>query len=132
MAHRTLAAIALAAVLSLGAAASAPAPAMAQSGGAQTAPAESFTEQKLEAYVVAAIEVSQIVESMRPDMQAAQQSGDEAEIQAVREDLGARLTSAVEDVDGITVDEYQQITNAARGDDQLLARIREIAADMQG
>lgn len=131
MALRTLTAAALAAVVSLGAVA----PAVAQDAGEQAAPAgevESFTEQKLEAYVVAAIEVSQIVESMRPDMQAAQQSGDEAQIQAVREDLGAQLTDAVDQVDGITVDEYQRITRAARGDEELLARIREIAAEMQG
>lgn len=131
---RTAAAVAAAAAI---AAAPIGAPALAQSQGGEPIPeaeaeaGQAFTEQKLEAYVTAALEVSAIVEEMRPDMEAAQSSGEAAEVEEVRTQLSQRLATAVEGVEGITVDEYQRITRAARGDEDLLNRIRSIASERQ-
>lgn len=134
MARRFSTAAALAAALAV-AAAPIGAPALAQDAGSGTeAPAEAgqtFSEQKLESYVTAAMEVSAIVEEMRPDMEAAQTSGETAQVEDVRTELSERLTTAVEGVEGITVDEYQRITRAARGDEDLLNRIRGIASERQ-
>jgi hypothetical protein len=90
--------------------------------------AEQFQQAKLESFVTAALAVNQLVEQWSPRIQAAQS---ETEKTQMREQANRELVAAIEHSDGITVDEYKQISQAAQSDPQLMERITKIFDDMQ-
>ena len=86
---------------------------------AQTA----FSEQKLEAFVTAAVAVTELSEQWK---QRIGEAGSEEKAEELREQANQELVAAVEGTDGITVQEYKEISEAARGDPDLSAKIRQI------
>jgi len=98
------------------------APVIAQD--AETAPeaeaATDVSDAKLDAFVLAALDVSEIAQSYQSRMQAAE---DDAARQALQAEARAAMRSAVEDADGITLDEYVSISEAARDDEALNQRV---------
>lgn len=82
-----------------------------------------FSDQKLEAFVAAAVAVTELSEQWR---QRIGDAGSEEKANALREQANQELVAAVEGTDGITVQEYKDISDAARGDPELSAKIRQI------
>lgn len=82
-----------------------------------------YTDQKLEAFVTAALAVDDLVKTWAPriDSAGSQEKADELRTQANTELIGA-----VERTDGISLDEYRQIVRAAGQDADLSARIQQI------
>jgi len=91
--------------------------------------AEQFQQAKLESFVNAALAVNRLVQQWTPKIQSAQ---NETEATQMREQANRELVAAIQQSDGITVDEYKQISQAAQSDPQLMQRITKIFDDMQG
>ena len=113
--------------LVLGAAGLAPATA-GEPAGVQLAQAESYSDEKLQSFAMAALEVRDIRERYSPQMQSAES---DEERQALAEQATAEMVSAVEASPGITVDEYNAIIQASNGNEQLTNRIREQLQSVQ-
>src|SRR6056297_1942762 len=94
-------------------------PAFAQTAGTETETA--ITDETLTAFVMAALDVAEVNQSYQAELQAAP---DEAAQQAVVQEAQAAMVAAVEETDGITVDEYISISQAAAADADLDARIQ--------
>lgn len=84
---------------------------------------EQYDEAKLESFVTAALMVNDLVEQWTPRIQGAQ---DETEAAQLRDQANSELVAAIESADGISVEEYREISQAAQADPQLMARISGI------
>ena len=91
-------------------------PAGAQAQGA-------FNDQKLEAFVVAVVKVDQLIDTWAPKIRSAES---DEQAQAMNKQANAELRQAIEQTDGITVDEYKTISNAMREDSDLMTRVEAI------
>lgn len=78
-----------------------------------------FEESKIEAFVAAAIEIDRLLESWVPRIEAAE--GEERE--ALTEEANALLVKAIENTEGISIEEYRAINEAAQQDAELNQRI---------
>lgn len=96
----------------------------------QSAPqaADSYDDTTLESFVLAALEVSAVRQEYVPRVQGA---GSEEEARALAEDARTEMQAAVDAVDGMDVATYVQIGEAANADEELAARISQIAEDVQ-
>ncbi len=91
--------------------------------GSANAQTTVYSQAKLEAFVVAAIAVNSLIDKWVPRIQVAKS---EAEAEQMRRQANAELIAAVEETEGISVDEYEKIGEAARSDPDLAARIEKI------
>jgi len=115
----TLAATATAAALALAPMAPAFAQADAPPGGeAQTAVPDAL----LDSFVVAALDVSAIAQDYEAQIEAA--ASDDAR-QSLALEAQEAMVAAVEEAEGITVDEYVAISQAARVDESLNRRVMD-------
>ncbi len=87
------------------------------------APAPSYDDATLERFVTAAMDVSTVREDYTARLQAATS---EEDAQALVEDANTAMLAAVDAVEGMDVDTYVAIGEAAQQDAQLAARITEI------
>ncbi len=99
---------------------------------AALAPAQAqddFGKAKLEAFITAAVTVESLVQQWVPQI-----SGAESQEQAekLQQQAQAELLAAIEGTDGITVEEYQRIGEAARIDPALSARLQKMFLDKKG
>src|SRR5690606_18820546 len=94
---------------------------------AATAPA--VDDSKLESFAVAFIEVTKVTQSYKPQIDAASTPEDQ---QRLQQEAGKRMVEAVNESDGITVDEYNQIIQAAQTDPELAQRINSHISDAAG
>lgn len=85
-----------------------------------------FSDGKLESFVVAAIAVDQKVQEWSPRIEAAQNEQEAAEL---REQASDEVLETIDGTEGMSVDEYQQIGQAAQADPQLATRINEIYSE---
>ncbi|MFQ5774087.1 MAG: DUF4168 domain-containing protein [Kiloniellaceae bacterium] len=87
----------------------------------------SFDEAKLEAFVTAAVAVGALIDQWLPRIKSAesQEAADRLRAQA-----NAELVAVIDRTDGISVDEYKAINDAARSDPALSARIEGIYQQM--
>ena len=88
---------------------------------------EAVTDAKLQSFASAVIAVNAVVERWRPQIQAAPSETDK---QQMAEKANQEMRAAVEGTEGLSVDEYQAIAQAAQGDPQLMARIDKVFKDM--
>lgn len=129
MIYRAKRAIGVGAVVAMTATAIAGTPATAQaqqsqdSQGAQTSTPD-FSENKLEAYADAVVQVSALVAEWRPKIQSAQQEQDKEKVRDLQKQANAELMKAVQDAEGITLDEYKRISQAVRQDKELYNRLQ--------
>jgi hypothetical protein len=133
-AKRVLGTLAMAAVAAL-AIATVPATGHAQQNdGADMAQGETpdFSQPKLEAYADAVVEVSQLVAKWQPRIQSAQQEQDKAKVQELQQQANAELVKVVQDADGITLDEYKEISQAVRQDKELYDQLQGMVEDRRG
>lgn len=75
---------------------------------------------ELDAYVNASIAVAGVVSEWRPKINAAKS---EEEGQALKVEANAALAAAIENTQGITVDEYKQLMDASRSDPSLKRKL---------
>ncbi|MFP4275243.1 MAG: DUF4168 domain-containing protein [Paracoccaceae bacterium] len=106
-------------------------PALAQSQDDSEMPSDQqmetdFSEEELESFVDAAMQVAALRQTYQARMQSAEDEGE-------REDLAEQATeemrAAVDATDGIDVDTYNAIGQAAQGDEDLSEQINAIARD---
>jgi Domain of unknown function (DUF4168) len=89
---------------------------------------EQYDQAKLESFVTAALAVNQLVEQWTPRIQSAQ---NETEAAQLREQANGELVAAIQHSNGISIDEYRQISEAAQNDPALMTRITEIFDNLQ-
>ncbi|MDJ0943518.1 MAG: DUF4168 domain-containing protein [Kiloniellales bacterium] len=89
----------------------------------------SFDDQKLEAFVVAVVKVDSLIDSWAPKIRSAE-SQEQAE--AMNKQANAELRQAIEETDGITVDEYKAISDALSRDLDLMSRVEAIYKKQNG
>jgi predicted Co/Zn/Cd cation transporter (cation efflux family) len=89
--------------------------------------AEEYSQAKLQSFANAVLAVNAIVEQWRPQIQGA---SSEADRQRMAEQANEEMRAAVEGTDGMTVEEYQAIAQAAQADPQLMARMDQVFKDM--
>jgi predicted secreted protein len=88
-----------------------------------------FTDQQLEAFVVAALAVDELIREWNPRIQGAENAEQAARL---AEQANAELVETVARTEGITVEEYQEIGQAAQDDPALAARINDIYEQKTG
>jgi len=91
----------------------APAPPAAQ--------AAEYDETKLKSFVVAFLEVNKVGQQYQPQLQA--NANNEAERTRLREEANTKMVEAVENANGITVEEYTSILNTAQSNPELAQQI---------
>lgn len=96
---------------------------------AQNQEQTSIPDAKLESFVVAAIEVQDLIQQWSPRIENAESEDQAAEM---REQANTELAEAIDETQGISVEEYQEIGQQARQDPQLNARIQEIYQSKSG
>lgn len=94
----------------------APAPQME----APTAQAPSVDDAKLKSFATAFLEVAKVNQAYQPQIQAAPNAQDQ---QRLQQEAGQKMIEAVNASDDITVDEYNDIIQAAQTDPDLAQRI---------
>ena len=92
--------------------------------GAQASLAgEEYSDSKLQSFADAVLAVNAIVEQWRPQIQAAPS---ESDAEKMAQQANEEMRAAVAGTEGITVEEYQEIAQAAQADPQLMARIDQV------
>lgn len=106
--------------LVLGTAAVTPASA-GEPAGVQLAQA-SYSEEKLQSFASAAVQIQQIREEYTAEIQQAES---EEQRQQLAEEANTEMVGAVESAPGISVEEYNEIIEASAEDQELSQRINE-------
>lgn len=83
---------------------------------------EAIDDQKLEAFVAAVIKVDRLIDQWTPKIQNAENREEAA---ALNQQANDELKQAIEETDGISVPEYQQISQALRENPELLTRMQK-------
>lgn len=94
--------------------------AMAQS---QTQAAPSFSDAKLASFIDAAKKVDDVITQWNPKIEGAKTPEDKQKVLGQAEQDAVK---AIEKTKGISVDEYRQISQAARSDPQLAAKLDQL------
>lgn len=101
----------------------------APQNSAPAAEATDISEDKLQSFVVAFRQV----ETVKQDFtQRLQEAGSDEEMQTLRNEAGQQMLQAVEDADGISVDEYNQILRSAQGNPDLAQRLTDAIGQSEG
>lgn len=104
-------------------------PAAAQSSGNQQSAQQSqqqtpdYADTKLQSFAMAAIKVRSVMEEYRPQLQQARQNQDREQFEQVRQQARQAVEQEISKTEGITSQEYQQIAQDARDDDQLREKL---------
>lgn len=85
-----------------------------------------FSDAKLEAFAMAALQVSKLVQQYGPKIKQAQDAGNQQEAQKMANEVRSKAETAIKQTDGISVQEYTQINRAAQQDKQLQQRVTEL------
>lgn len=88
---------------------------------------QEFTDAKLQSFASAVLAVNAVVERWRPQIEAAPTDADK---QQMAEKANQEMRAAVEGTNGLSVDEYQAIAQAAQADPQLMARLDKMFKEM--
>jgi len=102
--------------------------------GMQMAPAETpnpddFTDQQVELFAEAYIQVRQIGMSYN---QPIQQAADEQERRTLIQEAQTEMVAVIEDIDGLTVDDYNGINAAAQANQSFAQDIQTEITDLAG
>ncbi len=89
--------------------------------------ADELTDAKLQSFATAVLAVNDVVQKWQPQIQ---QAGDEQQKQAMAVQANGEMQTAVEQTQGITVDEYQNIIQLAQNDQGLRDRIDGLLSKM--
>jgi hypothetical protein len=89
--------------------------------------AEEYSDAKLQSFASAVIAVNAVIERWRPQIQAAPSDADK---QQMAEQANEEMRAAVDGTEGMSVEEYQRIAQAAQADTALMARIDQVLQQM--
>ena len=84
------------------------------------AAAPSVDDDKLKSFAVAFLEVTRVTQAYQPQIAAA---GTPEDQQRLQQEAGEKMVEAVNEAEGITVDEYNMIIQAAQTDPELAQKI---------
>jgi len=98
----------------------APAPTPAPGIETPAAAAPDLGEDKLKSFATAFLEVNKLTQQYQPQISAA---GTPEDQQRLRQEAGQKMVEAVNGSEGISVDEYNSIIQAAQTDPELAQRI---------
>lgn len=115
-----LSALAIGFGVSLGTAGAQDTPAPAPRTQPPAAQEQQADDAKLKSFAVAFIEVAKVTRSYQPQIELAATPEDQ---QRLRQEAGEKMVEAVNEADGITLDEYNTIIQAAQTDPELAQRI---------
>jgi hypothetical protein len=87
---------------------------------AQAQDAESFSDAKLRSFATAAVKLTEIRSEYQSQMGNAQSDEERAQLQ---QQTNQRMAQAVQNTDGISIQEYNQIASASRTDENLAEKI---------
>ena len=93
-----------------------------QPAGVQLAQAQTYSDEKLQSFAMAALDVQQIRQEYTAQIQQAES---EAERQQLAEEANQEMVEAVETAPGITIEEYNEIIQASNGNPELSDRINQ-------
>lgn len=88
-----------------------------------------YSDDKLKAFVEAAISVSQVEERYQAQLAAAETESEREEIIA---EANSEIVTTIDEAPDVTVDEYVEISQATQGNTDLFERIQQIARELQG
>jgi len=95
----------------------------AEPPAAMEAPATTFDESKLRSFVVAFLQVNEINRTYLPQMQEADSTEEQQQIQ---QQATQEMVMAVENAEGIDVDEYNAITESAQANPELASQLNQM------
>lgn len=121
----TITAAALAAVFGLATALPATAQQQQMQQQQQQLSADDVSEQQLESYVEAALEIQTVRQQFQSQMANAETQEDQ---QAVQQQASQQMIASIEDV-GLSVDEYNAIATAVQSDPELGQKVQEMAVE---
>ena len=107
----------------------APAPTPAPQVEAPAAAPQQADDAKLKSFAVAFIEVAKVTQSYQPQIAAAGTAEDQSRL---RQEAGEKMVEAVNEAEGITLDEYNTIIQAAQTDPDLAQKINGHIAEAVG
>lgn len=84
------------------------------------AAAPAMDDEKLKSFAVAFLEVTKVTQSYQPQIESA---GSDEDRQRLQQQAGEEMVEAVNDAQGISVDEYNMIIQAAQTDPELAQKI---------
>ena len=87
------------------------------------------SDQKLQAFVDTALEVQTVQQDYR---QQAESAANDEELRSIAEEANAEIVAVVESAEGMTMDEYIAISEAAQADQELMDRITAELQERQG
>lgn len=93
---------------------------------AQAQEAGSFTDNKLRSFAEAAVKLTEIRSEYQSQMGSAQSDEERAQLQ---QQTNQRMAQAVQNTDGISIEEYNQIASASRNDENLAEKINTYIED---
>ena len=99
----------------------------ARSAAAQDS--ESYSSEELDIFTDTLLEVAEVREKYTPELQGAENQEEEA---AIVEEANQEIMQVIEDTDGMSVDRYTEIAQAANENEELNQRIIERVQSMQG
>lgn len=102
-------------------------PALAQEGGAQPQQEVDVSDQELETFTAAFVEVQELREELSREIENAE-NADEA--QALQEESDQKMVEVIEEEHGLEVDRYNQISQALRTDRELYAQFEELREEL--
>lgn len=110
--------------LALGTALTVPATAQEDTQQAeQGTQAQAFDDSKLQSFAVAFLAVDKIRREYAPKVKQATSKDEQKQIQT---EAGQKMVGAVQDAEGISVDEYNEIIQSAQADPDLAQRLNDI------
>jgi Domain of unknown function (DUF4168) len=95
--------------------------------GMRGAIAQEYSDAKLQSFASAVLAVNTLVEEWRPQIQAAETDADR---QKLAEQANQEMRAAVDGTEGMSVEEYQAIAQAAQADTALMARLDQLFKEM--
>jgi hypothetical protein len=104
--------------------------AMPQNGTSESAGTTAeFSKDKIDAFVLAAVDLSEVRSEYQ---QKIAQASTEDEKQQLAVEGQAKMAEAVEQADGITIEEYTEIGTAAQSDPELAQRLTMLIEEKMG
>lgn len=97
--------------------------ALAQQAAAPAAAAASLTDEKLHAFIVAALKVGDLIDQWTPKIEAAKTPEEQDKL---KQQANSELVAAIQGNGDLTLPEYQEISTAAENDPALQERILNI------
>lgn len=93
---------------------------------AQAQEAGDFSDDKLQSFAEAAIKLSQIRSEYQAEMGSMES---DQERQQLQQQTNQRMAQAVEETDGINIEEYNEIATASQADEELAEKVNEYIKD---